>query len=191
MVQVLRRVSDFAMLCKAESTFSLCRLQVRFSDGLLLVEASRVSSNVEREITSHLQEYCRRRFDDLSTTPDRDRMIQLLLHANSFQHPILRGSLRWMSFQLLHNHYRVFFRSFGTWGSFLLLFWPPFSLRRLVPVYMIHICLDWDMIWPDMLWCVLTSQRQTFLRYYELMRFATIINMDFWERPYLRDSSIS
>ena len=56
MVRVLRRVSDFAMLCKAESTFSLWRLQVRFSDGLL-VEASRVSSYVEREITSHSQEY--------------------------------------------------------------------------------------------------------------------------------------
>ena len=37
---------------QAESTFSLWRLQVRFSDGLLLLEASRVSSYVERDYSS-------------------------------------------------------------------------------------------------------------------------------------------
>ena len=107
-----------------------------------------------------------------------------------------------------------------TWGSFLLLFWPPFSLRRLVPVYMIHICRRYYRMivgWPlwigtwlpptfdnllDLYYIRMHSRSgsrrtwygryvmmcadisETFLRYYELMRFATIINMDFWERPY-------
>ena len=62
-------------------------------------------------------------------------------------------------------------------------------LSEILPNYSRLTALDWDMIWPDMLWCVLTSQRPTFLRYYELMRFERLLTWTF-ERDRIRETEV-